>query len=388
MKEEEFYKIMAKLNRIMALPNITSSEKADYLIKIFGIESFHKLATSLAQKQLAEFAPPFVNYDTSDCDIIAYLTDFFQRYQNQISSLDCAENANLTMQAFIESERQQMGLPHIDITFDLLSEVNIVCKMIIDALKKYFSGFPSDAYMAMEETMTHNNGHLLNLLPQIEIRGAQYLYRVRKGEQNEIKELFHVPFEKRELCESYRYSIAGIPSLYCGTSLITSIKETRISPRQKFSTTIFRYKDSREIRAFVDLALPFGRELNLMDQYCLLVFYPLIVACGLKVRKDEYFKPEYIIPQLFYQFIRNNDIANFKGISYTSTRYDHPDFTDYRQRNYVLFVKHTDHGKGYDDELADSLQAITPQSFEYISEDDLLKIENELKQQPFSDFKV
>ncbi len=246
MRKEVFNKIISELNKIMTSPDITSFEKTDYFIKILGIESFHQLATSLAQKQLAEFAPPFVGYDTSDGDIITYLTDFFQQYKKLISSLDCVDNVNMMMQAFIEVMRNQMKLDHIDITFNLLNEVNMVCKMIIDALKKYFNGFPSDAYMAMEETMTCNNGHLLKLLPQMDIRGTQYLYRVREGEQNEIKKLFHVPFEKRERCKSYRYSIAGIPALYCDTSLITSIKETRIPPHQKFSATIFRYKDSRE----------------------------------------------------------------------------------------------------------------------------------------------
>lgn len=205
------------------------------------------------------------------------------------------------------------------------------------------------------------------------------MFRVRSGEHNNIKDLFHVPFEKREQCNSYRFSIAGVPALYCGASLNTSILETGISKDSEFSATKFCFNDVQNDIAFVDLALLFGRDLTFWEEYSLVVFYPLIVACGLKVRKAEaFFKPEYIIPQLFYQIIRNYG-QGFCGISYTSTRYSTPDFTDYRQRNFVMFVRNADKEKGYDTDLASRMEATQPQKFIYSSNEAIKEQETELK---------
>lgn len=379
MEQNEIKKVIIELDRALKNHNLSDREKNDVLAKHLGFEAFHKFAGDIARQQIKDLAPPFTSYSSYDRDIISYLDDFFHRYQNYLSSSkDCLERVNVCMQAYIEVVRSKMNMPALTLHFNIQEEINNVCKMIFDALVMYYKGFPAEAYNIMEQAMTRADNHLMELLPQLLYQKGCNMFRVRSGEYYNIKDLFHVPFEKRERCNSYRFSIAGVPALYCGASLNTSILETGISKDAEFSATRFCINDVQNDIAFVDLALPFGRDLTFWEEYSLIVFYPLIVACGLKVRKKDFFKPEYVIPQLFYQIIRNHG-QGFCGISYTSTRYSRPDFTDYQQRNFVLFVRNADKEKGYDIDLASRMEATRPQKFIYSSDETVKEQEAELR---------
>lgn len=380
MEQNEFEQVIIELDEVLKNHSLSVQEQNDVLAKHLGFEAFHKFAEDIVRQQIKELAPPFTNYSSHDGDIISYLKDFFHRYQGYLSSFEnCLERVNVCMQAYIDVFRSKKNMSALTLHFDIQEEINDVCKMIFDTLVMYYKGFPAEAYNIMEQTMTKADNHLMKLLPQLLYQKGCNMFRVRSGEHNNIKDLFHVPFEKREQCNSYRFSIAGVPALYCGASLNTSILETEISKDAEFSATRFCFNDIQSDIAFVDLALPSGRDLTFWEEYSLIVFYPLIVACGLKVRKENaFFKPEYIIPQLFYQIIRNHGLG-FCGISYTSTRYDTPDFTDYQQRNFVLFVRNADEEKGYDTDLASRMEATQPQKFIYSSDEAVNEQEAELR---------
>ena len=96
------------------------------------------------------------------------------------------------------------------------------------------------------------------------------------------------------------------------------------------------------------------------EQYSLVLFYPLIVACALKVKdSNSPFKPEYVIPQLLTQVVRLHG-TGFDGVSYTSTKYDMPDYRNPRQRNFVMFVPFANRREGYSPELAKKLESTLP----------------------------
>src|SRR5690606_36080601 len=76
------------------------------------------------------------------------------------------------------------------------------------------------------------------------------------------------------------------------------------------------------------------------------MLFPLIACCSVKVKNPEdTFKPEYIIPQLLLQWVRNND--RIDGIKYKSTHLT-PEL--YKQEgelsNLVIPVK-SNQAKGY-----------------------------------------
>ena len=225
--------------------------------------------------------------------------------------------------------------------------------MILDSTSEYFLGQPGLAFEEMEKTLTADGCHLLNLFPVLEIETMNF-YRVRKNKNDkafkERRELFHTPFELRNKCASYRFSIAGYPSLYLAGSVDTALKETEIHDNDYTSIC---YKTSGKILKCADLTLP-ARQLNFWEKYSLVVFYPLIVACSLKVKDEKVpFKPEYIIPQLLFQVLKLH--SHHDGICYVSTKYNPISFTNHKQKNFAFYVNNATKESGFSNVLSEKL---------------------------------
>lgn len=187
---------------------------------------FDKFATDLANGSIKELAPPFADYHSYKGSIISYYRLFFEKYLRYLDDID--ENTwkfvNISMTAYIKKYSEN----HITVGFDLKSECKRLMNSILNSVSEYYNGAPNKAFESLRNCFIDNNGHLLNLIPQIQYKGN--LYRVRnKANLKENKELFHTPFELRTKCGSYRFSILGYPSLYLSLSLDTSLKETDIN---------------------------------------------------------------------------------------------------------------------------------------------------------------
>lgn len=350
-----------------------------------GLKDFDLFSSALIDGSATEFGSPFDDYQTWKGDILSYLHELFQKYLERVKRIDCLDNVNYTMIRNVSNFRAQNHIKGSVPEFDLYAETHSVCDMIIDCLVQYFKGFPAVAYERMEKTLTASmwdddqTCHLMNLLPQIQkVRGSTRMYRVRKGSYSEAKDLFHVPFEKRKHCSTYRFSIAGLPALYCSSSLATAILETGINPNDGVTATVFTFKDNHNFN-FVDLTIPRREDYGFWERYSMILFYPLIVACGLKVRDAEApFKEEYIIPQLFYQVIRSHS-NGFDGIIYNSTKHASRDIADARQRDFVIFTENCDVERGYCATLADRLQVAGPITFRYNTVADITDAETRLR---------
>ena len=313
------------------------------------IAPFDAFSTSLAEGALSLFAPPFDSYASFTGDIIDYYHDFFKQYLDCLEEIDAEvwNRVNMTMHILIGRYSGKK------VQFDLLQETKELSNAILTSINAYFNGSPRGAYEVLEQVLIDKECHLLNIIPQIEYKGILYRVRNKRGLFQQ-KDLFHPPFEKRNACGSYRYSILGYPSLYLAGSVETALAENRIVD-DKYSAMAFRSKD---VLRCVDLSLP-NRDLVFWERYSLVLFYPLIVACSLKV-KDEggAFKPEYVIPQILFQIVKEH--SNLQGISYTSTRSESPDFQDRRQRNFVLIVPNATQAKGQSPELAGLFRCTEP----------------------------
>lgn len=345
------------------LKNMSKEELDDWL-KMKGLQ-FDSFANALADCSIPELAPPFGDYASYKGSLLEFYREFFQKYLLYLEKIDSNtwEFINGCMGAFIK----HYGGPLAD--FDLVSECKTLMEAVTKALSAYLCGSPNIAYEILEHTFVDKDMHLLKTLPQIQYVGP--LYRVR-GERNlKIqKELFHTPFELRNSCGSYRYSILGYPSLYLAGSLDTALAESRIS-NCNYSAMLFRNKNTIQC---VDLSLP-NRELSFWERYSLVLFYPLIFACGLKVKEENKpFKPEYVIPQILFQIVCER--SNLMGVSYTSTRTDNPDYRNDKQRNFVLKVPKADMSKGQSKALAELFMCSMPISPN--GNEDILTVTNRL----------
>lgn len=316
------------------------------------LKDYIDFATILAKGKHKTLSPPFTGYSDSDIDILDFYHQFFTEYINCLKRIDrnVIDKVNITMHMFINRFNNQT------VKFDIIHETIDLCNAILEATTQYFKGFPNVAYEKLEYIFIENSCHLLQLLPQLTCKNIQ-LYRARKGKDlQERKELFHTPFELRTKCASYRFSTLGYPSLYLASSLETALLEVGAKNPLEYFCSCF--KTNNDI-CVVDLALP-NRDLTFWEQYSLLVFYPLIVACNLKVKNtDDPFKPEYVIPQLLTQIIRLHS-SDIIGISYTSTKHKQVDYTDFRQRNFVIYVPYADSSKEYSKDLSKLLYSTKP----------------------------
>ena len=172
------------------------------------------------------------------------------------------------------------------------------------------------------------------------------LYRIR-SDRSEFTipnraDIFHVPFEKRRMVNNQRYSIAGLPCLYLGSSLwicweelgrppLDSIWVSRFRIVEPVSVLDFQFPPHHVWRLFEALregtpkASERSSEGELKKRFnteflkSYLVCWPLIAACSVRPEsRSGPFVPEYIVPQLLLQWVAQEN--NVDGIRYFSAR--------------------------------------------------------------------
>ena len=146
---------------------------------------------------------------------------------------------------------------------------------------------------------------------------------------------FHTPYNLRSKVSSARYSIAGYPCLYLGTSLRLCCDEIQCDiKRDNVIASRFVWERDPEIShsdiSVLEMAIkpqdffpkkagsrPIGRyfdEVDLNDgalRYRYMLWYPIIAASSyIRQNKNDPFAAEYIVPQLLMQWVREEAVCN------------------------------------------------------------------------------
>lgn len=224
----------------------------------------------------------------------------------------------------------------------------VVVNGLKESIRHYYNGSPYKAYESLNNTLRSEIKDLYEIIKQVEYPIDSDFYRIREREENypySPKEMFHIPFELRGRVTSQRYSIPGFPSLYLGRSLYICWEELKRPQFNKIQAA--RLQSTRTIR-LLDLRPTNIENVNIYDVYKYFMTFPIIACCSVKVRDyTSTFKPEYIIPQLLLQWIRQND--ELDGIRYNSTHISKRVFkVQGEYSNVVIPVKnnaHTGHCK-------------------------------------------
>jgi len=240
---------------------------------------------------------------------------------------------------------------YADISIDI-SELKRVNNLILLAVEKYLDGFPAKAYRNIKDLMkilenTPLKTYYKSISEQLDgayRREPLNLYRVTCVNDNipyDRSRVFHTPYYLRSKVSTSRYSIAGFPSLYLGTSIDLCCEEVHLNPHQEFAL-VSRFQFERQFERnqteikVIELAIKpqdFFNE-NVTDNYrnnrsiknsilndsyvrsAYILWYPLIAACSfIRVNKKDPFAAEYIIPQLLMQWVRSE-------INISKSRYD------------------------------------------------------------------
>lgn len=241
-------------------------------------------------------------------------------------------------------------------------------KGILETIDIYYDGQPAKAYSRFQEVLDYRKGKykkILNIDTYIE---EENFYRIRKKEENfalSSLEMFHIPFDSRGKVSTQRYSIPGFPSLYLAKTLYVAWEELNRPSLDSFQAV--RLISKKQL-TYLDLTTTdWGKDNLNKTAYKYLMTWPLIAACSIKVSNySDTFKPEYIIPQLLLQWVRNN--GDIDGIKYASTHIDKQKLNSEGELyNLVLPVKQNKDA-GYCDQLVDIFEiteTISNQLLEY-----------------------
>lgn len=235
---------------------------------------------------------------------------------------------------------------------DCKSRIESLIGGLLKCIDQFYEARPAKAYLTFSSTMKE-----LDITSYLD-KNCRYeqgssLFRIRATTGNyplSKDELFHIPFEKRGIVKSQRFSIPGLPSLYTSNSIYVAWQEMR-RPNID-SIQAIRLENQRDLK-LLDITTDVyvchidNLDLRIDANICLykILTWPLAACCSIKVKNiEDSFKPEYIIPQLLFQWVSEN----LDGIKYSSS---HIDLNKVKHKgqfhNIVLPVKTYDQDKGY-----------------------------------------
>lgn len=242
-----------------------------------------------------------------------------------------------------------------------IRDVEDVCKKIKEAVSDYLNGFPAQSYQTFCQVMEILGREPLKIYQKTsnELHGYSdplQLFRVVRVYDNALykrSRVFHTPYNLRSKVSTSRYSIAGFPSLYLGTSLKLCCQEVNYNSSENFAIASMFKMERDYARTHINIqvielavkpqdflvkrndtddnSVRRGRYINpeilrrgaIHSAY--LLWYPLIAACSfIRTNKNDPFAAEYIVPQLLMQWVRQKmcpykvDEEELMGIRYFS----------------------------------------------------------------------
>lgn len=291
-------------------------------------------------------------FDISDSNFKNILNDEALYLPIRWNGSDFSATLNNLLNHYIKQleNLSNVSLPsHNSIRVDL-KDIKRVCGLLIRAVNHYLNGFPAKAYSSFERAMDLLMINPLRIyqksvMEQFEVPGNRYrkdedlnLFRVVSVQDNKPytrARVFHTPYTMRSKVSTSRYSIAGYPSLYLGTTLSLCCEEIHMNPHQNFALAS-KYKLERELeytntnirvielgvkpQDFLEIEYSNERHDRQISKDLLndnrvrssyLLWYPLIASCSyIRTDKKDPFAAEYIIPQLLMQWVRNEICTN------------------------------------------------------------------------------
>lgn len=207
----------------------------------------------------------------------------------------------------------------------IIKTVRDLYDKITNCVSKHLNGEFIESFNILEKPFFGRKKERINLLPTISIETGDYFFRVRNNETYMLypeDEMFHIPFDKRGKVGNQRFSVSGYPCLYLGKHIYGCWEEAKRPNIDMFN--IIALQATRPFK-LINLAIPpITTESGINAS--LLCGMVLRLACSLKAENHkDFFKSEYIIPQLVLSHIVQRNKSSVKneyiGIRYTSTVY-------------------------------------------------------------------
>ncbi len=253
---------------------------------------------------------------------------------------------------------------------NMMDLVERICFDSVDAVYLSYRGLPAAAYEKIKDALDvllgnkpYKNSETLSSNLIKEIKGENF-FRMRKESDNWLKKevgregMFHIPLNLRNIVQTQRYSVPGFPCLYLGKH-IRGCWEELGRPNLSDCLVSRFYCPPEKMFKVLDLQIPskeswykeYKVENGIIEDWKKLkntiVTFPLIIASTFRSKRGSAYKPEYIVPQLILQYVKEyayekNRIKSKKereiyGVAYTSVNVPekHNDIVE-QYCNYVL----------------------------------------------------
>lgn len=280
--------------------------------------------------------------------------------------LSCALDKYISL---LNKHKKVLG-PDID---DIIIKVKKFNNYLQDCVSYYFDGRYNAAYGCIETLLSdkfYEDGYC-------EIPKETVFYRARNpfNPTDPLKEMFHIPLNKRGIVKTERYSAPGYPCLYLGTSINACWEELGQPCFGDMKISRFVVKEKFPV---LDLRMPSKNDLKGDELNVLLKKLPLVIASSICVQEQSsFFKPEYIIPQLIIEYIitKNrhkyecDDYSLFEfilGVYYTSAHInDDLKFPSNTFNNLALPAVLVEKKETYCQLLASCFELTKPTSYDY-----------------------
>jgi uncharacterized protein YutD len=250
----------------------------------------------------------------------------------------------------------------------ILKKIETLTKIIIDSVNLYYEG---KTHKASENFITNlNKNSISELTISSLIKKDTSFYRARKsnGKQFKTSDLYHIKYEQRHNVSTNRYSIPGLPALYLGSTTYVCWEEfEKAKLRDLWFVKLENQNDLKviliqRIEDYLAEIENMGEAYKLTYLLAYLVTFPLTLSTTIKVKNTSgSFKPEYIIPQMLFEYIASN--KSIDGIKFPSTKVDYNSLTNVEAYNYVFPVKKITK-KGYCSDLSNTFHLTEPTSLD------------------------
>lgn len=212
---------------------------------------------------------------------------------------------------------------------EIIETIESFSRLIDRAVASYLMGIHSEAFNAFEQAV-ERIFHSVEGLLEDEL-SDDLLFRGRVNESGctdyDDGEMYHIPLSKRGIVSTQRFSFPGLPCLYLGASVYTCWTELDRPQIDCFQVAAIKPCVGGKMLKVIDLSKAPSRLSSLIKEpgftdEAYYLYWPLMALCSIKVRNDKHtFKPEYIFPQFFLEYILKRNTANkYVGVKYVSIK--------------------------------------------------------------------
>lgn len=224
---------------------------------------------------------------------------------------------------------------------------------VINSIELYYQGDLVNSQLIINKMIYEFNDApaITNINNSIAFPGMDsevQFFRARLSENVktfEAKDMLHIPFDKRSIVQSARFSIPGLPCLYLGNTTYVCWIEMGNPADHRFNVSPILLDNTQKVlnltvttnKLYEILALE-GYKPSESDLHSLLKLMILTLATSYRVNEsNRTFKSEYIISQMIMLACKNKGLD---GITYYSKRVDDEAFASTAAINLVLFAKY------------------------------------------------